>query len=619
MGVKREPASNSDAIINVITNCNYHTPDNRKILNHTAMKKILLPVFTFLTVSFMMAQSPAGFSYQAVARNGSGTPMANTTLTIQLSVIQGAPGGTEIWSEEHGVTTSPLGLFTVIVGSGGTRTGGTVAEFSEIDWSEGPYYLQTQVDPGTGLVDLGTTQIGTVPHALSANNLSSPLTGLEVVGNPDPTDTVLFEVKRNDGTPVFAVYDHGVRVFVDETETKGLKGGFAVGGYNRNKGTISQDYLWVTRDSTRIYVPTDEGAKGLKGGFAVGGYGKGTKSHHLPGEGGYQVEYLMGINRDITRFNASDLTEGFAIGNPADEWGSNFLRLTRFNYFIGLDAGRNIIPGTVGDGGKFNAYLGFQAGARDIKGRYNLFMGHMAGWNNMGHPTQDSGNYNVFVGHKSGFKNSSGFRNLFVGHGSGYDNVSGYENIFVGNAAGTNNQTGYGNVYIGRQAGHSNTQGDLNVFLGFGAGAQETGSGYLYIDNSGTTDPLIFGDFFEDYATVNGDLYVSGTLYELSDMQKKTNIRPLGGSLEKVKSLNGVSFDWEKGDTGKGRLRSPAGSIGVIAQDVEAVFPELVSQGRSGEKAVNYTGLIPVLLEAIKEQQQQIDLLKEEILLLRQQ
>ena len=77
---------------------------------------------------------------------------------------------------------------------------------------------------------------------------------------------------RNDaGNPVFAVFNDGVMVYVDE-EKKGVKGGFAVGGYSSSKKGVTQEFLRITPDSVRIYVPDDPITKGIKGGFAVGGY-----------------------------------------------------------------------------------------------------------------------------------------------------------------------------------------------------------------------------------------------------------------------------------------------------------------------------------------------------------
>jgi hypothetical protein len=91
-----------------------------------------------------------------------------------------------------------------------------------------------------------------------------------------------------------------------------------------------------------------------------------------------------------------------------------------------------------------------------------------------------------------------------------------------------------------------------------------------------------------------------------SDINLKENIRPIQNPIEKVMQLNGVSFDWKA-------TQEP--SIGVIAQELEEVFPELVKTGEN--KTVNYNGLIGVLIEAIKEQQKQIENLKEKIQLLK--
>jgi hypothetical protein len=90
-----------------------------------------------------------------------------------------------------------------------------------------------------------------------------------------------------------------------------------------------------------------------------------------------------------------------------------------------------------------------------------------------------------------------------------------------------------------------------------------------------------------------------------SDRSLKDDIAPLSGSLEKVLKLQGVSFSWK--ESGKK-------SVGLIAQDVEKVFPELVSTGKeTGLKAVEYGNLVAPLIEAVKEQQRQIDALKAEV------
>lgn len=84
-----------------------------------------------------------------------------------------------------------------------------------------------------------------------------------------------------------------------------------------------------------------------------------------------------------------------------------------------------------------------------------------------------------------------------------------------------------------------------------------------------------------------------------SDIKLKTNIQRIANPIEKVLQINGVSFNWK--ESGKA-------TMGVIAQEVEAVLPELVSD--TDPKSVNYNGLIGLLIECVKDQQRQIDELR---------
>jgi len=87
-----------------------------------------------------------------------------------------------------------------------------------------------------------------------------------------------------------------------------------------------------------------------------------------------------------------------------------------------------------------------------------------------------------------------------------------------------------------------------------------------------------------------------------SDQNLKDNIRHIESALEKVSQINGVLFEWKStGET----------SAGVVAQEVEKVFPEVVKE--MDGKTVNYNGLIGLLVEVVKEQQKQIEELKSRI------
>jgi|GEM_PF-1832758 len=108
----------------------------------------------------------------------------------------------------------------------------------------------------------------------------------------------------------------------------------------------------------------------------------------------------------------------------------------------------------------------------------------------------------------------------------------------------------------------------------------------------------------------NNDAVFGGNLYGMayyynSDINLKKDIAPITGSLEKINDLNGVYFKW-KADN--------APSIGLIAQDVEKIFPEAVSTDKnSGLKSVDYGKIVAPLIEAVKEQQREISELKSQI------
>jgi hypothetical protein len=127
-----------------------------------------------------------------------------------------------------------------------------------------------------------------------------------------------------------------------------------------------------------------------------------------------------------------------------------------------------------------------------------------AGW------TNTTGNYNTFLGESAGYSNTTGYGNTFLGRTAGDSNTTGYGNIFLGNAAGNYNTTGNSNTFLGNFSGYVNNTGSGNIFLGDHAGYHETGSNKLYIDNSSTTTPLIYGEFDNRNLTIYGNLEVVG-------------------------------------------------------------------------------------------------------------
>ena len=130
------------------------------------MKKITFCLFAFLITTQLQAQAPQKMSYQAVIRNTSGQLISNSTVGVQISVLQGSASGIAVYIERHTSPTNANGLTSLEIGNGTVIAG----SFAAIDWANGPYYLKTETDPngGTTYSIEGTNQLLSVPYALYA-------------------------------------------------------------------------------------------------------------------------------------------------------------------------------------------------------------------------------------------------------------------------------------------------------------------------------------------------------------------------------------------------------------------------------------------------------------------
>lgn len=132
------------------------------------MKRLLTIAAAMLLAFAALAQVPQGFSYQAVVRNDDGTPLAYRTIGVRIDLLRGSATGDMAYAELHTPTTDANGLFTIIVGQG---MGLINCPFEDcIDWSDGPYWLKSQVslDGSESYSIVTTQQIMSVPYALFA-------------------------------------------------------------------------------------------------------------------------------------------------------------------------------------------------------------------------------------------------------------------------------------------------------------------------------------------------------------------------------------------------------------------------------------------------------------------
>ena len=140
------------------------------------MKKLILFLFILaLTVTASFAQAPQKFSYQAVVRDASNNLIANQSVGVQISILQGSAAGEAVYVETQNATTNANGLMTLEIG-GGTMLSG---DFATIDWGDGPYFLKTETDPngGTNYTIEGTQQLLSVPYALYAGSAANSFSG----------------------------------------------------------------------------------------------------------------------------------------------------------------------------------------------------------------------------------------------------------------------------------------------------------------------------------------------------------------------------------------------------------------------------------------------------------
>jgi hypothetical protein len=151
----------------------------------------------FLAILFtgtVFSQTPGSFNFQAALRDATGSLMINTTVGVQLIILQGSMEGAEVYDETHSVTTNAMGMVTLEAGSIHPE------EFAAVDWSAGPYFLKIVVNG----IEMGTSPILSVPYALMAKTierLTFPYIDSTVV-----SDTMAVKIINQGDGKTFAIW-----------------------------------------------------------------------------------------------------------------------------------------------------------------------------------------------------------------------------------------------------------------------------------------------------------------------------------------------------------------------------------------------------------------------------
>lgn len=146
-----------------------------KISTKSSACLIISVVFSLIFSGITKGQAPNNFSYQAVVRNELNQLVNTQTVGLRLSILQNSATGNTVYVETHSPTTNANGLFSVQVGNG-TVVSGSIAS---IDWSQGPYFIKTEVDPlgATNYTIESSSQLQSVPYALYSSSSGSSIAG----------------------------------------------------------------------------------------------------------------------------------------------------------------------------------------------------------------------------------------------------------------------------------------------------------------------------------------------------------------------------------------------------------------------------------------------------------
>jgi hypothetical protein len=204
--------------------------------------------------------------------------------------------------------------------------------------------------------------------------------------------------------------------------------------------------------------------------------------------------------------------------------------------------------------------------------------------------------------------------------------IDGSGNVLIGGTSasghGFNLEVLNDHAYVKGPDGWDGNGDKAIVALGSGVSNESFGCGYVYGTGlvlstyklsgggdfgSSTQNSLVITD------TVGQAKFINDVVaFATSDKRLKENVKPLDSALDKVLQINGVEFDWIDGkdEHGNNVHGNEGHDVGVIAQEIEKVLPEVVHTRDNGYKAVKYEKIVPLLIQAIKEQQQQIEELK---------
>jgi len=555
------------------------------------MKTKLCMLFTLLFSIVTIAQN--GINYKAVVKDGSGNIIANDLISVQFTVIETSAVGTTVYQESHTPTTDNNGVIVVNIGEG-TPLSGT---FENIDWANDLHFLNVQVNTGSGLVDLGTTEFKDVPYAIAASKVKLPYFDRKNTAST----TAAFHVHNDNTNATFGI--------VGTTGTDGASipaNRAGVFGYSTNAHGV------YGRSENSFYAGV-QGVSNSAEGVGVQGYGFGG------GVGGHFYTTSVGIAALTTgRGNV-----GIGIDEPEYKLhvGGDMLVQTNLGELImGFpDNGNQWQFGTRGAG----ADLQFQSklnGVNNFTTRFRMLQNGEFQVGDIGTPSawmHIEKNSTLSKPHLKLEEVGNDFARLELTNNAtnnSYWHVAGLPsnttadarlNFYFRNASGAANRmtiTGDGQVGI---------NGTPTARLELYQQSQTVGTGLRFDDGTANSDWDITHGFslrFHYGGSLRGFINANtGAYTQSSDVRLKNNIQELPSVLNRVEQIRPTTYNYKTDES-----NTPV--IGLIAQEVQKIFPEVVSYSKADDVyGIDYASFSVVAIKAIQEQQNIIKSMEERL------
>ncbi len=448
------------------------------------MKTIIITCVLSFVSMVALAQAPQKISYQAVARDAGGNMLPMQNIGVKFILYQGSIGGTISYAETHAVTTNSFGLFSVFIG-GGSPTAGN---FSAIIWANGPYFVETLIDPagGTSYSSIGTQQLMSVPYALYAEKSGNAIAPTFTINSPN---TVLSNTATSSYTLNVPTYSAGPGISI----TSGVITNTAAASPPTIAGTGVAS-VTPSGNTFTVSVPPATYTYNANTGVLAVSQGTTTSTTSIIPELSLSGNTLYSAVPSNS-VNLSNLTGLWSVNG-------NSVFPTNPSHYIGI--------GTTAPNNIFQVkdYINFENNGS------NTSLGYLTGTG-----TSPNNYWNTFIGFKAGqvvgTATGSATANTFVGYNAGSLNLNGYNNLFLGAKTGVNNTNGSNNSFLGTESGFNNTNGANNTFIGYGAdlssAIQHTNATAIgYNAKVDADNAMVLGD-----GTVNVGIGVTSPLYKL--------------------------------------------------------------------------------------------------------